>query len=263
MGAVFDIITGQTGFLAYVFVLLILLLCGLGLPVPEDITLIACGYLSHQDMAVMNLRTAFAVCMFGILAGDTILFFLGRRLGEEWDNSKRLQKLFSPRGMRKARRKFDKHGMKIVFFARFFAGIRAPVFFTAGTLRMRYRTFILLDTAAALLSVPIFLYIGYYFFADIDHALALIKSGKRTGFLILGCIVVAVLAWILIARRLRKRNGFENGKPRADSDPEEESSRKETASSSSASSEEEADPDEGLYSLESLPEERDSGGRRL
>jgi membrane protein DedA with SNARE-associated domain len=64
---------------AYLWLTGILLLCGLGLPIPEDVSLIAAGYFAYKG--VLNVHKALAVCFAAVLAGDTLAFFLGRWFG--------------------------------------------------------------------------------------------------------------------------------------------------------------------------------------
>ena len=51
----------------YVAVFVMLLLCGFGLPIPEDITLVAGGIIAGLGYA--DVHTMFAVCMAGVLIG--------------------------------------------------------------------------------------------------------------------------------------------------------------------------------------------------
>ena len=64
---------------AYAWLGGILLLCGLGLPIPEDISLIAAGYFSWKG--VLYIHTAFAICFAAVVTGDTAAFFMGRLFG--------------------------------------------------------------------------------------------------------------------------------------------------------------------------------------
>ena len=72
--------------MAYTLIFLILLACGLGLPIPEDITLFAAGYYCY--LAGSNIWAMVALCFVGVLAGDTIIFTLGstvgRKLTQRW-----------------------------------------------------------------------------------------------------------------------------------------------------------------------------------
>ena len=56
-----------------------LLLGGLGLPIPEEVPILAAGVLSHEGLARWWL--ALPVCFLGVLSGDVVLYWTGRRWG--------------------------------------------------------------------------------------------------------------------------------------------------------------------------------------
>lgn len=74
------LLSGLSGITAYGAILGILLACGLGVPVPEDIILIAAGILAGLEN--ISLTGALIAGFCGVLAGDIILFFLGRKFGK-------------------------------------------------------------------------------------------------------------------------------------------------------------------------------------
>lgn len=187
----------------YLAVFVVLLLCGLGLPLPEEVTLVAAGLVVYEGRA--NLYLMILVTVVGILSGDLCLLLLGRRYGPQLLKKRLFNRLLHADRMSKVRKQFDRHGVKAVFFARFFAGIRACVYFTAGTLGMRWRTFLLLDLAGALLSAPISVWLGYHFGEHIETALVYISQFDRV---ILTLAVVAVVYYLgrMIWRRRRARS---------------------------------------------------------
>jgi membrane protein DedA with SNARE-associated domain len=63
----------------YVGVFLALLLCGAGIPIPEDITLVAGGVIAGLGYA--DVHTMAAVTMAGVLIGDAAMFLLGHHYG--------------------------------------------------------------------------------------------------------------------------------------------------------------------------------------
>jgi len=85
----------------------------------------------------IHIIPAIIVTLAGVLIGDTLLFYFGRKLGlmivdpRAGDRS-----LFKPARVRRTRAYFRKFGSRIVFFARFVAGIRAVAFFMAGATGM-------------------------------------------------------------------------------------------------------------------------------
>jgi membrane protein DedA with SNARE-associated domain len=177
----------------------ILLLCGLGLPIPEDISLISAGYLAH--LGKVELHPVFAVCFAAVLGGDTIAFLLGRMFGTRILASRLGRRYFNPRRQRRVRAYFRVYGSKVVFIARFLPGLRFSIFLSAGMLRVRPVIFIVYDSLAALLSVPFLVYSAWYFGDQIDHV---IVWAKRSEYGILAIVaVVLIYVGIKIYRKRR------------------------------------------------------------
>ena len=64
----------------YIAVFVMLLICGFGVPVPEDVTLLTGGVIAGLGHA--DVHTMFAVGMAGVLIGDGTMFILGRVYGQ-------------------------------------------------------------------------------------------------------------------------------------------------------------------------------------
>lgn len=171
---------------SYFGVFLTLVLCGVGLPVPEEITFIAAGYIVAEIDGSLGTMILFG--MVGILIGDTIIYFLGKRYGFEILNFRPFRYVFGKAGLQRAQQFFDQHGTKAAFLAGFFAGIRATTFFVCGTMRVSYWTFIFLDFVRAALTCPISIYLGYRFGRD---AVAILAHYK--GYALGGLAVVVLL----------------------------------------------------------------------
>ena len=191
---------------AYLWLFTILLLCGFGLPIPEDISLIAAGYLSWRGKQghspVINVHVAFAVCFAAVLAGDTIAFFFGRRYGRRVLASNLARRYFTPRRQLRTRAYFRKFGSKVILVGRFTPGLRFTIFFTAGTLHVRASVFFIYDFVAAAFSVPVLVYVAYFFGDKIDHV---IMYARRTEHGILIAIVIAAIVVGIKLYRRRKR----------------------------------------------------------
>jgi len=183
MDKLFIYLTNLSSNIAYLVIFGVLVACGLGFPLPEDIPLVATGYLIWDT--TLDWLPALLVTMSGVLIGDSILFFMGRKMGMRLLEHGKVQSLFKPEKIRRTRAYFRKYGGKVVFVARFVAGFRGIAFFMAGAMKLRYTRFILLDLLAALVSVPIWIGIGYglgYYLGDeISTILQKVKHLK-TGF---------------------------------------------------------------------------------
>jgi membrane protein DedA with SNARE-associated domain len=208
-------LTNLSSNIAYLIIFGILLACGIGLPLPEDIPLIATGYLIWDG--TMNWAPAIAVTVIGVLFGDTLLFFLGRKVGKRILRQHKFKSVFPPHRVRRAGAYFRKYGDKLIFFARFVAGLRAVVFFMAGSLKVRYSRFLLLDGLAALISVPAWVVLGYglgHFFGDsISDILKRVKEVKIALSIVIAIVILSVGVRLYQNYRQKKKKQLSSGRP--------------------------------------------------
>ena len=191
----------------YIAVFGILILCGFGLPVPEDITLVSGGVISGLDLA--NPHTMCIVGLAGVLIGDSTMFLAGRIFGYRIQRLKTFRRILSPRRFSHIQRKFKQYGLSLLFVARFLPGLRSPIFLVAGmSRRISYITFILMDGIAALISVPVWVYLGYFFADNLDLLMEYVKDVQTLIYLILGAILLIVLIVYLKKRFHSKLNKF-------------------------------------------------------
>ena len=179
----------------------ILLLCGLGLPIPEDISLIAGGYLAH--LGTVEVHRVFLDCLAAVLGGDSIAFMLGRGFGTKILASRFTRRYFTARRQRRVRAGFRKYGSRVVFIARFLPGLRFSIYLSAGMLHVRPHVFLLYDFLAALISVPVLVYSAWFFGDQIDHVIVWAKRSEY-GVLALVGVVVAYIG-IKIYRKRKSR----------------------------------------------------------
>ncbi len=179
---------------------MVLLLCGMGLPVPEDLALLTGGFLVHRG--ITQYPTTLAISFIGVVAGDHSLFFIGRRFG-----ARILRYLGSvrPRVLPRIERLkgfMERHGNMAIFYARFLAGVRAPVYLAAGSAGVTPRRFAIYDTLGAIISVPIAVSLGYLFGDQIDSASTYLGGFDRV--MLLGaaaCIILYASQMLLDGRR--------------------------------------------------------------
>jgi membrane protein DedA with SNARE-associated domain len=184
---------------SYITIFVILLACGFGLPVPEDVTLIIGGILSAYK--VTNFGYTVVVCLLGVLCGDCIIFLLGKFLGKKILKSKILSKMIRARYIALIRLKSAKYGNYLMFFARFTPGVRTPAFFAMGMFRSSFWKFVLIDGFAALISVPLWVYVGMLFGDNIPKLEHHLKK-MEVGFYV---IIVLLILFIVVFHYLKKR----------------------------------------------------------
>ena len=186
-----DTLVGFFGEYGYIAVFACLILCGLGVPVPEDITLVSGGVIS--GLALANPHIMCAVGLTGVLAGDSTMFLAGRIFGYRVQRLKFFRKVVSPQRFSQIQKKFKKHGLGLLFVARFLPGLRSPIYLVAGmSHRISYLTFIVMDGLAALISVPVWIYLGYFFADNLDILMEYVHDVQKAIFLALGLLAVII-----------------------------------------------------------------------
>ncbi len=187
----------------YLGLLLVLLAAGLGVPLPEDIPLLAAGWLVHHGRA--DLTAMIVVGLFGVLCGDLILFSMGRRYGEHIVEHRWMRRVVTPARLARAEGIYARHGVKIIFAARFMPGLRGVLFMTAGIFRVKPWKFLLIDGSAAVASVPLLVWLGARFGARIEQLAGDVRQAQMAAAGLLALAVAAWIAWEVYAVRRRKR----------------------------------------------------------
>jgi membrane protein DedA with SNARE-associated domain len=188
----------------YFAVFFVLLICGFGVPIPEDITLVAGGVIS--GLGYTNEHWMFVVGMAGVLTGDATMFLLGRFYGNTLLQWPLVARVVTPERFVAVQAKFEKYGVWVLFVARFLPGLRSPIFITAGvTRRVPFWRFLLMDGLAALISVPVWVYLGFLGASNRDWLLTWVHRGQ-TGLLgLIGVSVVGGIAFWWMKRRRKQQ----------------------------------------------------------
>jgi len=198
-----DYIIGFYSSFGYFSVFGMLLLCGFGIPIPEDISILAGGIIA--GLGYGNVHVMFAVSFLGVLTGDIIVYNIGRVFGEKIFSKKFGKKILENGWYDRIVRSFNENGKMVLFVARFLPGLRAPIYLTAGITKfVGLPTFILIDGFAALISVPIWNYLGYYSASNRELLIKWIRDTKIAIFIILISFIVLYVIMKLIKNRLVK-----------------------------------------------------------
>lgn len=178
----------------------ILILCGFGFPMPEDIILVSAGFLAAENN--FPLLSCMILMYFGIMIGDSLIFTGGRLFGG------RLVKFIVREERReKVQELFRKYGVGVIFIARFLPGLRTPIFFTAGTLHYSPLRFVIMDGVAALISAPFFVWLGHWAwsrYAEDIHELQK-TLGKTQAYVIAIALAIAIVIFFSVWSRARSK----------------------------------------------------------
>ena len=155
--------------LGYLGIALILILGGLGLPIPEEAPVILAAVLSRTDQ--MFWPYALATCLVGVLVGDFIVYFLGYHYGEKVLSLPVTRRLLTRAREAQIKGYFHRHGFKILVLGRFAVGFRTAAYLTAGILKLPPLKLLLTDLLAASLSTFLMFGLGYIFAHQIQSGI--------------------------------------------------------------------------------------------
>jgi membrane protein DedA with SNARE-associated domain len=179
---------------------------GIGLIAPGELAVILGGVAAGQGQ--VELVPLIALVWVCAVAGDTLSYVLGRRLGRGFllDHGHRVK--LTPDRLEQVERYFANHGGKTILFGRFIGWVRALAPFIAGASRMPARRFVPATIVAAGIWAVACTLLGYVFWNSLDHAVELARQGS---FAIAGVVVVAV-AGTYAVKRWRRRMAAETGR---------------------------------------------------
>lgn len=178
---------------SYIWVIIFLILTGCGLPIPEEVAIIACGAWAADGQ--MNPWLGMASCLVGCLIGDSIMYFIGYRFGRSvLRDHPVFTRFLTPEREKQIELLIRRRGFIVLFTSRFLVGIRSPVYLTAGILRYPYWRFILTDLFCAAVVIAVFFGLGWYFGPEIKEFVLRAERGL-TIVIAIGVIVGGLLFW--------------------------------------------------------------------
>jgi membrane protein DedA with SNARE-associated domain len=188
---------------SYLGIFLGILATGLGFPMPEELPIVVGGALASSEHVYAWLMLP--VCIVGVVIGDSFLYLIGRFWGARLVQMPFIRKhLLPPERLESISDNFERHGIKILLFARLTPGIRAPIFLTAGISRLSMTKFLLADGLYAIPGVSLLFFGGYWF---TDSMIDLVKNFDNEASKVKPIIILVVLVALtiyVIYRFLRK-----------------------------------------------------------
>jgi len=188
---------------SYYVMFAILIACGFGFPMPEDIVLITGGMLASRN--ITDPSTVITVCMAGVLCGDSAVFLIGRKFGPSLKSKKFFRRIINQKIDKKVDRIVTKYGDKVIFMGRFMPGLRTPIFMTCGMYQVRFWKFLTLDGIAALISVPVWVYIGVVFGGNLELLEQKIHQFQVGIYSFLGGLIVLTFILVIVKKNFMKR----------------------------------------------------------
>lgn len=192
--------------LGYLGISLLLVLGGLGLPVPEEAPIILAAVLSKSHRMWWPL--ALTSCFVGVLLGDFIVYFIGYYYGDKVLSLPMTRKLLTLERETQIKGYFHRHGFKILILGRFAVGFRTAAYLTAGILQLPVLKLFLTDVVAATLSTLLMFGLGYVFAHQIEGSFDQMKHW------VMAIAALALASWLLHRfHKGRLRAGLRVGPP--------------------------------------------------
>jgi membrane protein DedA with SNARE-associated domain/rhodanese-related sulfurtransferase len=172
----------------------IVFLQAIGVPVPAAVALLIAG--GAVARGVLQAQYVLGMALFAMLAGDTLMFLLGRYTGW-WLLGLLCRISLNPEAcILRSADSFYRRGRKLLVVAKFIPGINTMAPPLAGSMNMRLATFLRLDLVGAVLYIGSYFTVGFVF----SGALEAVTRGYDSAGRILGWVVIALVAAYLLFR---------------------------------------------------------------
>src|SRR5258708_22993309 len=164
------------------------------MPIPEDVAVLAGGYMVHRG--ITRYPSTLAVSLVGVVAGDNALFVVGRGWGTGWVRYCGIGRPGRQVQIERIQKFMQRHGHRAIFYARFLAGLRALIYLSAGSFGVRPAIFLVYDLLGAIISVPIVVTLGYIFGKQLEMIVKYLGGFERL------IVIVLVLSALLYGTRV-------------------------------------------------------------
>ncbi len=172
-----------------------LLLIAFGTFLSEDLTCVATG--ASIAAGTLGFLPGVMACVFGIFAGDLLLYFGGRFVGRPIVRWRPFRGILTEAKLDRASQWLSERGARVVVASRFTPGLRLPTYVAAGLLGTRFWTFAAYFLLAAVVWTP--LLVG---------AAALLGERVRQG----GVAAVGIVGGLLVLRGAVRREESRRGR---------------------------------------------------
>lgn len=201
MEAVWPFLESLQGLPAYLLVFALLFGCGIGLPMNEDIVLLAAAALTLRG--VMEPVPLMVVAWFGLVGGDALVFHWGHRYGADLLRKPFLARIVPGHRLDAMQATMRRYGPAYILVVRFMPGIRTALFLAAGSLKMPYRHLFVFNGLAALIELPLLVYGVRYVGGRWQEILAALQ--QMQAYLLPAAALAVLVLWAFARRRSKEK----------------------------------------------------------
>jgi membrane protein DedA with SNARE-associated domain len=175
----------------YIIIFLIVFLEAIGLPVPAALALLAGG--AATASGILHAPAALLLAVFGMLLGDSLLYALGSRMG--WSLLGFLCRIsVTPETcILRSAGSFYKRGRITLLFAKFIPGVNTMAPPLAGSMKLPFVEFLVLDVAGASCYALVYGAIGFVFR---DFVAAIMRGLQVAGHAVEIVVILALVAFV-------------------------------------------------------------------
>jgi membrane protein DedA with SNARE-associated domain len=189
--------------LVYAALVGMMFMSAIGLPLPEEVTLVSIGVLAFmganpqhfpppfEGAPVVNVHTAAIVAVFAVFGSDFLIYMVGKIWGRRVLNTAFMKRIISPEMMNRVEAWTKKYGAYACGIFRFTPGIRFPGHLACGMMHFPIWKFALIDGIAVMVSVPTQIYLLAIYGEPIIKRL---HQFKMVLFGVIGIVLIAFLA---------------------------------------------------------------------
>ncbi len=172
----------------YIGLFVMLVLGGMGFPTPEGVTLMASGFLIFHG--IIRPIPALVVVFTGMLTGDIIIFYIGRKYGRRVVTHRKFHGIISPERLLALEDKFNKWRTLFILVGRH---LGFHVFLVAGIMRMPFLKFLALDIVSSILTIAVMTGLGYIGGNSFENMKKDITRIEHIGILL---IVISIVVYL-------------------------------------------------------------------
>ena len=199
-------LSSDDGLGTHISIFIMLLLGGFGFPIPEDVPLVLAGVAASQG--VVRLQAIFLTSYIGVLLADQIIYLIGYCFGQKL-LARGTRSTFFPsiteHRVHAIREGLRKRRFIYILLGRHFFPLRTATFLIAGTLAIPYLEFLAADALAALLSVGLVVWLGYWRGAHLTPEM-INHFVHRAHYYVLIIMCVAAVVWLITHKASRRKS---------------------------------------------------------
>ncbi|BFH72910.1 DedA family protein [Sulfurisphaera javensis] len=177
----------------YVFLLVLMIGEGLGLPIPSEIIMPLVGYYSFLNQ--LNLVLGIIIGTLGSLVGSVIAYIIGLKLGYPFLSKYGKYLFIDNARLMRLHNWFLKYGDIAVFSFRFVPEFRALISYPAGVAQMRIIRFLVFTVLGHSIWDVILSLLGYHYANQINYIITL---AEKFGIYALAVTIILIIIYVIL-----------------------------------------------------------------